>query len=219
VSVLGASISPYLYYFYSSGAIEEKWDEKYVGINRIIAGFGMFFGGFLSLAILVLAAVIFHPAHKDVNQYQDLPLLLVPIIGNKGFWFFVAALFVACLGATLEIALSLAYLVAQGLGWEWGENLEPTDDARFSLTFTLLIIAGSVFTLVGIDPLKLTEISMSLTAASLPVGVFPFLVLMNDKTYVGDHTNGPISNGAVMIISVLASALAIVSIPLELVGS
>ncbi|HTI64355.1 MAG TPA: divalent metal cation transporter, partial [Gemmatimonadaceae bacterium] len=66
VSVLGASISPYLYYFYSSGAIEEKWDESYVGMNRAIAALGMGFGGFLSIAVLVLAAILFHPRGIDV---------------------------------------------------------------------------------------------------------------------------------------------------------
>src|SRR4029079_15986719 len=29
VSILGASISPYLFFFYSSGAIEDKWDVSY----------------------------------------------------------------------------------------------------------------------------------------------------------------------------------------------
>jgi NRAMP (natural resistance-associated macrophage protein)-like metal ion transporter len=44
-SILGASISPYLFMFYSSGAIEDQWDESYLGTNRIIAGLGMTFGG------------------------------------------------------------------------------------------------------------------------------------------------------------------------------
>src|ERR1043165_6436167 len=44
VSILGASISPYLYLFYSSGAIEDEWTEEYVGVNRIIATGGMSFG-------------------------------------------------------------------------------------------------------------------------------------------------------------------------------
>src|SRR3954469_12100531 len=34
VSILGASISPYLFLFYSSGAIEDKWDKSYLGANR-----------------------------------------------------------------------------------------------------------------------------------------------------------------------------------------
>jgi Mn2+/Fe2+ NRAMP family transporter len=40
VSILGASISPYLFYFYSSGAVEDKWDESHLGINRVIATLG-----------------------------------------------------------------------------------------------------------------------------------------------------------------------------------
>ena len=218
VSVLGASISPYLYYFYSSGAIEEKWDESYVGMNRAIAAIGMGFGGFLSIAVLVLAAVLLHPHHVDVQHYQQLPALLTPILGRPGFWFVVASLGIACLGATLEIALSLAYLVAQGFGWNWGEDLDPGTDARFSLTYTLLLIAAALFALLGADPLELTQISMALTAASLPVGVFPFLILMNDRDYLGDHVNGWISNGVVLFVSLMAAVLAVVSIPLELLG-
>ena len=62
VSILGASISPYLMYFYSSGAIEDKWDESYIGVNRFIAGLGMSFGGFLSMAVLMAAALALHPS-------------------------------------------------------------------------------------------------------------------------------------------------------------
>ena len=218
VSVLGASISPYLYYFYSSGAIEEKWDESYIATNRIIAGIGMGFGGFLSVAVLVLAALVFHPRGIEVEHYQQLPELLTGVFARKGFWLVIASLAIACLGATLEIALSLAYFVAQGFGWNWGENLKPRDDARFTLTYTLLIVAGSIFALLGVDPLKLTEISMSLTAASLPIGTFPFLILMNDREYLGEHTNGHIGNAVVLFISVLSAVLGVVSIPLELKG-
>ena len=219
VSVLGASISPYLYYFYSSGAIEEKWDESYLIANRAIAAIGMGFGGFLSVAVLVLAAILFHPRGIDVQHYQQLPDLLTPIFGRAGFWLVIASLAIACLGATLEIALAISYLIAQGFGWNWGEDLAPRDDARFSLTYTLLVVAGTLFVLVGLDPLKLTEISMSLTAASLPVGVFPFLILMNDKKYLRSHTNGYVGNFVVLVISVMAAVLAIVSIPLEIIGS
>ena len=218
VSVLGASISPYLYYFYSSGAIEEKWDVTYIATNRAIAAIGMGFGGFLSLAVLVLAALLFHPRGIDVQHYQQLPELLSGVFGRTGFWLVIASLAIACIGATLEIALSLAYLVAQGFGWNWGEDLKPRDDARFALTYTVLIFASALFALFGADPLKLTEISMSLTAASLPLATFPFLILMNDRDYLGEHTNGHVGNAVVLFISALSAVLGVVSIPLELIG-
>src|SRR3954471_22144370 len=49
VSIIGASVSPYLFYFYSAGAVEDGWDENYVPINRVISGMGMMFGGVVAV--------------------------------------------------------------------------------------------------------------------------------------------------------------------------
>ena len=219
VSVLGASVSPYLYYFYSSGAIEEGWDKSFVPMNRVVAAVGMTFGGLLSIAVLVCAARVFHPAGIEVQKYQQLPQLLSTPLGHTGFWLFVASLGIGCFGATLEISLALAYLVAQGFGWNWGKDQRPSEDARFSLMYTVIIVVAGLLSLVGLDPLKLTEMAMALTSASLPVGVLPFLILMNDREYLGEFTNGHIGNAVVMFVSVLAMIVAVVAIPLEIFGS
>jgi Mn2+/Fe2+ NRAMP family transporter len=218
VSILGASVSPYLFYFYSSGAIEEKWDETYVAPNRVIAALGMGFGGFLSVAVLVCAALVYAPRGMKVEEYQQLPLLLSSAWGRAGFLIFAGSLFITCIGATAEIALALAYEIAQGFGWNWGEDLAPSDDARFSLAYSVILLLSALLVLFGIDPLKLTNLSMALTAASLPVAIVPFLVLMNDENYLGEHTNGWLGNLAILMISVLAGIVAIVSIPLEIFG-
>jgi len=41
---------------------------------------------------------------------------------------------------------------------------------------------------------------------------------MNDPFYVREHRNGWLGNGVVLAIILLASILAVVSIPLEIVG-
>jgi Mn2+/Fe2+ NRAMP family transporter len=218
VSILGASVSPYLFYFYSSGAIEEKWDASYLGANRVVAALGMGFGGFLNLAVLVVAALVFAPRGISIDQYKQLPLLLTTPWGRLGLGLFAVSLFVTCLGATTEIALALAYKIAQGFGWNWGEDLAPSDDARFSVTYTIILVLATLLVVVGLDPLKLTTLSMALTAASLPAAIVPFLVLMNDRHYLGEHTNGWLGNVSILVITVLASIVAIVSIPLEILG-
>lgn len=82
VSILGASISPYLFLFYSSGAVEEKWDQSYLGANRAIAGLGMSFGGTIALGVLIVAALVLSPRGiTDVDDYHQLPLLLIPVFG------------------------------------------------------------------------------------------------------------------------------------------
>ncbi|HYK21136.1 MAG TPA: divalent metal cation transporter [Pyrinomonadaceae bacterium] len=218
VSILGASISPYLYFFYASGAIEDEWKEDHVGINRIIATGGMSFGSVISIGVLILAAMIFAPQGVKFEHYSQLPTLLTPVFGYWGFWLVVASVGISCMGAALEITLELAYFTAQGFGWNWSENQRPLDEARFSFVYTVTIILASLSTLVGIDPLKLTIFSMALTAATLPVSIVPFLFLMNDYSYVRGYRNGWFSNAVVVAIIGLAFVLAIVAIPLQVFG-
>jgi Mn2+/Fe2+ NRAMP family transporter len=218
VSILGAAISPYLFYFYSAGAIEDHWDDDHIGVNRAVATVGMSFGGVLAAAVLVVAAMVFYPRGMEPERYEQLALLLTEPLGGWGFYLFVGTLFICSLGAALELGLATSYCFAQGLGWNWSENARPRDAARFTLVYTVLIALASVLMVAGIDPLQLTLFSMALTSLTLPVVTFPFLILMNDPDYVGEHGNGWISNVAVILISLLASVLALVAIPLQLMG-
>lgn len=218
VSILGAVISPYLFYFYSSGAIEDRWGEDEIGVNRAVAAVGMSFGCILAIAVLVVAAREFQPAGIEPERYEQLALLLTNTLGRWGFYLFAATLFITCFGAALEISLATAYSFAQGLGWNWGESVHAHDAARFSLTYTIMLAAASVLMVAGLDPLKLTLFSMALTSLTLPIVTFPFLILMNDRDYVGEHGNHWIGNAAVIGISLLASIIALVAIPLQLMG-
>jgi hypothetical protein len=42
---------------------------------------------------------------------------------------------------------------------------------------------------------------------------------MNDRVYMREHVNRPLSNAVVVITVVIAALLALVSIPLEIFGS
>ena len=218
ISMLGASISPYLYLFYSAGAIEDEWTIEHLGVNRITAGLGNVFGGGLAIAALVVAALVFAPREIKVDRYEQIALLLATPLGRTGFVLFIMTLFITCFGSTLEIVLAIAYLLAQGFGWNWSENLKPGKDARFSTSYTVLILLAAVPIALGMDPLKLTNISMVVTAASLPVTVIPLFVLMNDGDILNTHVNGWPSNLALVVIALLSVAVLFAAIPLQLLG-
>jgi Mn2+/Fe2+ NRAMP family transporter len=218
VSILGASLTPYVFYFYSSGAIEDRWTRGHLWVNRVVATLGMGFGGVLSAAVLVLAALVFYPRGVTIDSYDQIAVLLTEAFGRWGFRLFVLSLGIACFGAALEISLTIAYMIAQGFGWNWGENVKPRDAARFSAVYTLALMVAVVLVTVGIDPLRLTNVSMALTAMTLPVAALPFLVLMNDRDYLGRHVNGRLANAVVVLVVILAAVLAVVALPLQLVG-
>jgi len=218
VSIIGASISPYLYMFYSSGAVEDGWGTNDLSTNKATAVLGMSFGGVLSAAVLIIAALVFLPRGIQVDRYEQAGLLLPPVLGHTGFVLFLASLGIACFGATTEITLAMAYLLAQGLGWDWSENARPKQNARFSLTYTVTILLAGVVMAAGIDPLKLTNFSMMLTAASLPVTVIPMFVLMNDEGLVGEHRNRWFSNAALGALSIVTIIVLVSAVPLQILG-
>jgi len=165
-----------------------------------------------------VAAMVYFPRGAAVEHYGDLRWMLDDAFGRWGLWLVAASIGIACLGAALEISLALAYLVAQGLGWAWSKNLPAAGDARFSVTYSAIVAAAACLVVTGIDPLNVTIFSMALTAATLPVGIVPFLFLLNDPEYVKQYGNGAISNVAVLAIITLTSVIALATIPLQIAG-
>lgn len=219
VSIMGALISPYLLSFYSSGAIEDKWDADDVGVNRLVAVVGMGFGGLIQVGVVACAALVLAPRDIRVDDYSQIALTLVGPLGRVGFYLFAASLGITCFGACLEQALETGYVASQAFGWNWGQSEAPAKVARFTAAYTASIILSALVLITGIDPLKLTMLSMALTAVMLPLSVTPLLVIMNDRDYLKEHTNGTLSNFVIGFIVAMTCILAVIAIPLEYFGS
>ena len=216
-AILGSTISPYLLYFYSSGAREENWTGKSLLLNRVTAIVGMGFGSLGSMALVVLGALVLLPLNISSNTLGELGLAMAKPFGIVGSFLFALVLFATCLGAALEITLALSYNIAQGFGWEWGEGKKPVEAARFNLVMTIILIVGLIIGLFGIDPLQLALFASTVIALFLPISLSPFLILMNDRQYLGDKTNRRWTNIAIICILVIAFVVAIVSLPLEII--
>lgn len=218
-AIIGATISPYLLYFYSSGAREEQWTRSDLLLNRVTAIVGMGFGCLGSIALLVLAAIVFLPLHITANTLGELGLPMAKAFGPVGAYLFAAVLFVTCLGAALEVSLAISYNVAQGFGWEWSENKKPVEAARFNLVLIIFLLVALAINLLNKDPLQLALLASTVIALFLPVSLAPFLFVMNDPEYLGKYTNGRWSNRAIICILVMAFVVAAISLPLEIFTS
>lgn len=213
-AILGAIISPYLLFFYSSGATEERWSRRSLGLNRITAVLGMGFGSTTAIALIILSAIVLQPLDITGGTLVEIGLGMVVPLGKLGATLFGVALFVTCLGAALETSLSSSYNVAQGFGWEWGEHKAPVEAPRFNLLLIGFLGVALVLAVLGGDPLQLALFGAAFTALVLPISLAPFLVLMNDPAYLGDRTNGRLSNYGMVGILAIAFIVAVVSIPL-----
>jgi Mn2+/Fe2+ NRAMP family transporter len=218
VSIVGATVSPYLLNFYSSGCVEEKMTESELWVDRITAYVGTCFGGVVSMGILVTSAIVLGPLNIIVDSFEQAASMLVPVFGQWAIGLFAASLGIGCFGAALEITLNAGNLIAQFGGWRWGANRPRREAPRFVFAFTIILAGSLAIIATGVDPLQLTMISVALTVMVMPAVVLPFLVLMNDPEYIKGHVNGPVANGVLAILTVAGAAMAIVIVPLEILG-
>ena len=212
--ILGATISPNLLYFYSSGASQEGWTKDSLRINKATAILGMGFGSVASISVVVLTAMVLKPLNMSAGTLGELGISLARPFGQVGVYLFAATLFITCFGAALELVLPLGFMLAQGLGWEWGQDKKPTEAPRYNLAMLIILVVAFGIGLIGLDPLTLALVASAVIALVLPVSLFPLLAIMNDEEYLQDKVNGRLSNIATVAIIVMASIVALVSLPL-----
>ena len=217
-AIMGSTISPYILYFYSSGAREEGWSRDSLLVNKVTAIIGMTFGSISMLSLVALSAIYLAPRGITGNTLGTIGLPMAGTFGSVGATLFALALFGTCLGASLEVLLGVSYMISQGFGWEWGENKKPVQTARFKLTILAFLVVAILIGSISSDPLQLALFASSTIALVLPFSLLPVLVVMNDRRYLKDAVNGRWSNIAVLVILVVAFIVALVSIPLEILS-
>jgi manganese transport protein len=214
VALLGAAMTPYEVFFFSSGAVEEHWTRRDLMVNRANVYLGFPLGGLLSLAIMAGAAVVMKPRGISADHLSQMALPVAVGLGKVGLAILYVGMFAAIFSAALETALSAGYTVAQYLGWQWGKYVRPHEASRFHLVVLVSIVASLGLVMTTIDPIKVTEYSIVLSAAALPLTYFPILVVANDPQYVGEYVNSRLTNVVGFAYLVLLLIVSIATIPL-----
>jgi Mn2+/Fe2+ NRAMP family transporter len=217
IALFGAAMTPYEVFFFSSGAVEEGWTRKDLMVNRANVYIGFPLGGVLSLAIMGGAALLLAPRGITVDHLSQAALPVTFVLGKLGLAILIFGVGVAFFGAALETGLSSGYIVSQFFGWQWGKFVKPAAAPRFHLVVLLSVIFAAALGMTTVDPIKVTEYSIVLSAAALPLTYFPILVIANDPEYMGDKTNSRFTNGLGVVYLVILCAIAVATIPLMIV--
>jgi Mn2+/Fe2+ NRAMP family transporter len=214
IALFGAAMTPYEVFFFSSGAVEEHWGPEDLAINRANVYVGFPLGGALSLLIMACTAVVFGPLHVGISHLSQVAMPVIVGVGKVGLAAVFVGLFAATFGAALETGLSAGYTVAQFFGWPWGKFQRPANASRFHLVVMISLLLAALLGLTAIDPIKVTEYSIVLSAAALPLTYFPLLVVANDRDYMGEDVNGRFVNGMATVYLVILVVVALGTIPL-----
>jgi len=217
IGLLGAAMTPYEVYFYSSGGIEDGWTTKEIGLNRANAIVGYALGGFLSLALMMVGASVFLKHGIEPEHLGTIPLGAQEPLGKIALLLGIVGILFAVGGAAIDTVFSGAYNLAQFFGWEWGRYRHPAGAPRFSVTWIVLLLCALAIVLTGVDPIMVTEYAVIFSAVALPLTYIPILLVANDPEYMGANRNGTLANVLGVVYLVVIMVVAVTAIPLLLI--
>ena len=214
VGLLGAAMTPYEVYFYSSGAVEDRWGVKDLKLNSVTATIGYALGGFLSFSLMIVAGALFLPAGIS-PEFLGTPALAVEHeFGQIGLLIALVGILFAVGGAAVETSFAGAYNVSQFFGWRWGKKERPAVASRFTLSWLIIFVLAALVVMTGYDPVKITEYSVIFSVVALPLTYLPILLVANDRTYMGAHVNGKLANGLGVLYFGVILVISVAAIPL-----
>jgi Mn2+/Fe2+ NRAMP family transporter len=214
IGLLGAAMTPYEVYFYSSGGVEEEWTPKDLGLNRANAIIGYGLGGFLSFALMITGGALFLGHGIDPAHLGTIALGAEQPIGQIGLLLALVGILFAVSGAAIDTLFSGAYNLAQFCGWEWGRYRHNAGAPRFTVTWMVLIVLALGIVLTGVDPVQLTEYAVIFSVVALPLTYLPILLVANDREYMGQYRNGRLANVLGVVYLVVIMVVALSAIPL-----
>jgi Mn2+/Fe2+ NRAMP family transporter len=217
VGLLGAAMTPYEVYFYSSGAVEDQWGIKDLGLNKVTAMIGYGLGGLLSFSLMIVAAMVFLPQGISPELLGTPALGAEHALGQVGLLLALIGILFAVGGAAIETCFSGAYNLSQFFGWRWGKRERPAAASRFTLSWLIIFALALVVIMSGYDPVKLTEYSVIFSVVALPLTYLPILLVANDRAYMGRYANGRLANVLGIAYFFVILAIAVAAIPLMII--
>ena len=214
VGLLGAAMTPYEVYFYSSGGVEEQWGPKDLGLNKANAIIGYGLGGFLSFALMIVGGSLFLDKGIEPEFLGSITLGAEVPLGQIGLLLALVGILFAVGGAAIDTLFSGAYNLAQFMGWEWGRYRHPSGAPRFTVTWLVLLVLALGAVMTGVDPVQLTEYAVIFSAVALPLTYIPILLVANDRAYMREYANGRLANVFGLIYLVVIVLISLTAVPL-----
>ncbi len=98
-----------------------------------------------------------------------------------------------------------------------GQVRETERGPRFHLSVLIAIGVATIAAMTTVDPIKVTEFVVVLSAAAVPLTYFPILVVANDAQYMGTKTNSRLANALAFGYLGLLIVVSLATVPLMIV--
>ena len=204
VGILGATVMPHVIWLHSAltqSRIQAEGDEqrrrlmRYTRIDVIAA---MTIAGVINMAMLVMAASVFHGTGLlNVDSLETAHKTLAPILGGASSTLFALALLFSGLSSSAVGTLA-GQVVMQG----FIRRRIPIFVRRAVTMIPAFVVIG-----IGVDPSRTLVISQVVLSFGIPFALIPLVIFTSKRDLMGVLVNHPVTTAAAAIVAGLISAL------------
>jgi len=216
VGVVGTTITPYMQFYLQSAVAEKGIGEDELVLEQVDSVGGAVWTNVIAVFIVIATALTIHAVGGTINSASDAALALKPVAGNLAEVLFAVGLFGASVLAATIMPISTSFVICEAFGWESGVGKRFSDARAFFGIYTFVLFAGALVVLIpGISLLPVILSSQYLQGLLLPIVLVFMVLLVNDKSLMGEHANGRIANviawvavGLVILLDLVLLAVA-----------
>ena len=212
VGMLGTTITPYLFFWQTSGEVEEKRGVQRLSRSNLDITIGMVWSNLTAFFIIVATGAVLFSHHAQIRTAADAARALEPFAGHYATALFAVGIIGAGLLAIPVLAASAAFGVAGLAGWRRGLGRKARNAPQFYLVIGLAFLVAMELAISSIDPIKALFYSQVLDGLIAPFLIVLMLLITSSRKVMGDFVNGMATKvigwaaAGVMVLAVVALA-------------
>ena len=177
---------------------------------RLDTTVGMFLSNAIAFFIIItVASTVGAMGSTQISTAADAANALRPFAGDFAFVLFALGIVGTGLLAVPVLAGSVAYAVAETFGWKAGLGKRFGQATGFYLVIAAVSVVGLLVNFTPIGPIKMLYYAAMLNGVLAPPLLIIILLIGNNKTILGDHTNGTFSNALIGATAVIMAGVGI----------
>jgi manganese transport protein len=221
VGIIGATVMPHAIYLHSSLVLNRvkagsDADRRLIlrySNREVVLALGL--AGLVNMAMLAVAAAVFHVGHADVATIETAYHTLVPLLGAGAGVVFMIALLASGLSSSVVGTMAGQVIMQDFVGFRI-----PLWVRRVGTMVPALVVVA-----LGVESTRALVMSQVVLSMALPVPMIALLVLSGRRDVMGDFANRRFVQAGAIAATVLVLALNAVllaqtaGIALPLIGS
>lgn len=200
---IGTTIAPWMLFFQQSAVVDKGMLEKDIPWGRFDTLLGSVITVVVAVFIVVVTGTVL--AGVDIDDAARAAQELMKTDRYVGA-FLAIGLFDAGLLGAICISLASSWAFGEIFGWAHSLNTKIRQAPWFYATYFFTLVTAGVVVLIPRAPLVLITLFVQVIAVTLLPAALVFLILLlNDRTAVGEYCNSPRQNliGALIVVSIV----------------